>query len=126
MQSFRCKKYQKEQASSFWREILLKGELLHKYFLRILLRLYEHRFPQTLSVSKIAYLTYQTFCLGFCLSTTEKTHSRDILLPDILLAVVQFFHFVIVNPPNLNSFSTSIFSEIYYAFCFENLRQFHF
>ena len=30
------------------------------------------------------------------------------------------FDFPIFTPPNLNIFSTSVFSEIYYAFCFEN------
>ena len=62
---------------------------------------FEHRFPKSLSVaiSKIAYLTNQTICLGllrtfagsFCLCTTETTHSRDILLPNIFLSFLQFF-----------------------------------
>ena len=99
-----------------------------------------HRFPQPLSmtVSKIAYVTYQTFCLGllrpfavsFCICTTETTNTRDILLPNIVLSVLQFFRFYLIlpifTPPNLNFFSTSIFSEISYTFCFENLRHVHF
>ena len=78
-----------------------------------------------MAVSKIAYLTYQAFCLGllrpfavsFCLCTTETTNTRDILLPNIVLSVLQFFRFYLIlpifTPPNLNFFSTSIFSEIY-------------
>ena len=31
------------------------------------------------------------------------------------------FDFAVFTPPNLNCFSTSIFSEIYCIFCFENL-----
>ena len=67
---------------------------------------FEHRFPKSLSVaiSKIAYLTNQTFCLGllrtfagsFCLCTTETTHSRDILLPNIFLSFLQFFQFYLI------------------------------
>ena len=37
-----------------------------------------------------------------------------------------FFYFANFTPPNLNFFSTSMFSEIYYTFCFENLRHVHF
>ena len=88
--------------------------------------------------SERACLTYKTFYLGllrpfavsFCLSTTEAKHSRDILLPDILLSVLQFFSilfdFTIFTPLNLNIFSTSLFSETYYTFCFKNLRHVHF
>ena len=87
-----------------------------------------------MTASNIAYLTYQTFCLGllrsfavnFCLFTTETADSRDILLPDILLLILQFFQFYLILPsfalPNLNIFSTFIFPEIYNKFCFENLR----
>ena len=77
--------------------------------------MYEQRFPQpfSLAVSKIAYLTYQIFCLGllrpfpisFCLYTTTATHSRDILLPNIVLSVLQLFQFYLIfpifTPPNL-------------------------
>ena len=90
-----------------------------------------------MSVSKIGYLTYQTclgllrpFAVSFCLCTTETTHSRDILLPNIVVSVLQFFQFYLIlpifTPPNLNFFSTSIFSEIQYKFYFENLRHFNF
>ena len=91
-----------------------------------------------MAISKIAGLTYQTLCLGllrpfavsFCLGTMETTHSRDILLPNIVLSVLQFFQFYLIlptfTPPNLNFFSTSIFSEISYTFCFENLGHVHF
>ena len=77
-----------------------------------------------MAVFKIAYLTYQTFWLGllrpfavsFCLCMTETTNTRDILLANILLSVLQFFQFYLIlpifTPPNLNFFSTSIFSEI--------------
>ena len=77
-----------------------------------------------MAVSKIAYLTYQTFWLGllrpfavrFCLCMTETTNTRDILLPNILLEFFSFFQFYLIlpifTPPNLNFFSTSIFSEI--------------
>ena len=49
-----------------------------------------------------AYLTYEALCLGLlrsftgssCLSAAEVKHSRDILLPDILLSVLQFFSFI--------------------------------
>ena len=52
-----------------------------------------------MAIFKIAYLTYQTFCLGllrpfavgFCPCTTETTHSRDILLLNVLPWVLQFF-----------------------------------
>ena len=69
-----------------------------------------------MAVSKLAYLTYQTFCLsllrlfivGFCLCTTEATNSRDILLPNIVLLVLHFFRFYLIlpifTPPNLNFF----------------------
>ena len=75
-------------------------------------------------VSEIACLIYQTFCLGllrpfainFCPCTMETTNTRDILLPNIMLSVPQFFRFYLIlpifTPPNLNFFSTSIFSEI--------------
>ena len=85
-----------------------------------------------MSVSKKAYLTYQT-CLGllrpfvvsFCLCKTETTHSRDILLPNIAVSVLQFFQFYLILPIFI-FFYTSIFSEIQYKFCFENLRHFNF
>ena len=78
-----------------------------------------------MAVSKIVYLTDLAFFLGLlgpfavssCLCKTETTHSRDILLPNIVLSVVQFFQFYLIltifSPPNLNIFfSTSVFSEI--------------
>ena len=95
---------------------LLKEEkkLLHRHFSRILLRFEEHCFSQPVSMafSKIAHLTYQTFCLGllrpfavsFYLCTTETTHSRDILLPDILLTVLQVFEFCLILPFLLHQF----------------------
>ena len=59
-----------------------------------------------MAVSKIAYLKYQAFCLGllipfavsFCFCSTETTHSRDILHPNILLSVLQFFQFYLILP----------------------------
>ena len=77
-----------------------------------------------MTVSKIAYVTYQTFCLdllrpfavSFRLCTTETAHFREILLPVILLSVLQFvcfFQFYLIlpifTPPNPNYFSTSVF-----------------
>ena len=90
------------------------------------LKFKKQRFPQALSmaVSKIAYLTYQTFFLdllrlffvSFCLCTMEATNTRDILLPNIVLSVLQFIRFYLILPsfipPILFFFSTSIFSEI--------------
>ena len=69
-----------------------------------------------MAVAKLAYLTYQTFCLSllrpfavsFCLCTTGTTNSRDILLPNIVLLVLHFFRFYLIlpifTPPNLNFF----------------------
>ena len=37
-----------------------------------------------------------------------------------------FFDFAIFAPPNLPNFSTPIFSEIYYTFCFEKLLHVNF
>ena len=77
-----------------------------------------------MAIFKIACLTNQTFCSGllgpfavsFCLCTMETTHSRDILLPNIVLSVLQFFQLYLMlpifTPSNLNFLSTSIFSEI--------------
>ena len=60
----------------------------------------------------------------------SRKHSRDILLPDTLLSVLQFFlvlfDFAVVTLPNLNFFLYSIFPEIYYTFCFENILHIHF
>ena len=58
-----------------------------------------------MAVSKLAYLTYQTFCLGLLRSFTvnlypcakEATHPRDILLPDILLSVIHFLFYLILS-----------------------------
>ena len=82
-------------------------------------------------VTKIAYLTYQFFCLGFlrpftvgfCPVRRNKTiHSKDILLPNIVLSFFQFFQFYVTLAvfarPNLNFFSTSMFSEIWHTFSF--------
>ena len=41
-------------------------------------------------VSKIAYLP---FAVSFCLCTTETTNTSDILSPNIVLFVLQFFRF---------------------------------
>ena len=77
-----------------------------------------------MAAAKIAYLTYHTFGLGllrpfavrFCLSTTETATTIDILLANIVLSGLQFFRFYLIlhifTPPNLNFFSTSIFSGI--------------
>ena len=77
-----------------------------------------------MAVSKIAHLRYQTFGLGLlrpfavslCLCAMERTHSREILLPNILVSVLPFFQFYLIlpifTPPNVNLFSTSIFSGI--------------
>ena len=94
-------------------------------------RFLEHRFPQSLSmaVSKIADLIYQAFCLGllrpfavsFYLCTTETTHSRDNAYWYSAISSSVFsilIDFAILTPPNLNFFSTSMFSEIYYTFFF--------
>ena len=108
--------------------------------LRYLIHIFDTKFqmqeiPETaaercrMALSKIAYLTLN-FCLGllrpfavsFCLCTADTTHFRDILLPDILLPVLQFFQvlfdFAIFTPPNRNFLSNSKFSETYYTFCF--------
>ena len=86
------------------------------YTTRIPSRIFFKDFALSVDFSKIADLTYQTFCLGllrlfvvnFCLFTTETAHSRDILLPDILLSVLQFFKFYLILPsfalPNLKFF----------------------
>ena len=66
-----------------------------------------------MAVSKIAHLRYQTFCLGllgllrsfavsFCLCTMDTTHSREILLPRILLSVLLFFS-ILINFTNFYS-----------------------
>ena len=47
------------------KNIYLIKILLHRYFSRILLRCSKHRCgPLSMAVSKIAYLTHKTFCLG--------------------------------------------------------------
>ena len=82
------------------------------------------------------FSTHQTFSSGlirpfaisFSLCTMERRHSRDILLSNVLLSLLQFFQFffiAIFTPPNLNFFSTSSFSLIYNTFSFENLRHVH-
>ena len=63
------------------------------------------------------------------LVSTETIHSRDILLPNILLLFLFFsilFDFVVFPPLNLNCLSTSIFTEIYHTCCSENLRHVNF
>ena len=58
--------------------------------------------PLLMVASKIAYLAYQTFCLGLLRSFAmslyscirETTHSKDILLSDIPLSVLHFFNFI--------------------------------
>ena len=82
------------------------------------------------------YLTNETFCLGllrsfvvsYCFSTTEATHSGVILLRNILLTVLQVFQFYLIllffTPPNLNLFSISLFSEIYYTFSYMFISDF--
>ena len=87
-----------------------------------------------MSVTKIAYLTYQAFCLdflrpftvSFCPVQRNKTiHSKDILLPNIVLSFFQFFQFyltlAVFARPNLNFFSTVIFLKFDIHFLFENM-----
>ena len=90
-----------------------------------------------MTASKIAYLTYETFCLGllrpfavsFCLCAMETTYSRDILPPNILLLVLQFFQICLILPflihQILTLVSTFIFSDIRCSFCCEILRHVH-
>ena len=84
----------------------------------------------SLKGSKIFLLTYQIFSLGllrlfplrFCLYTTEATHPAS-WHPAISSSVFSIlFDFAIFTPSNQNFFSTFVFSEIYYTFCFENLQ----
>ena len=73
-----------------------------------------------MTVSKIAYLTYQTLCLdllrqfavSFCLWTTETTNTRDTLLPNTELSVLQFFS-IVFNFANFYSTKSNFFSYFY-------------
>ena len=79
-----------------------------------------------MTVSKIAYLTYQTFCLGllrpfaisFCLCKTEATHSRDILLPNILLSISSSVFSILFNFINFYSTKSKLF---FYCYIFRYL-----
>ena len=73
-----------------------------------------------MTVSKIAYLTYQTLCLdllrqfavSFYLWTTETTNTRDTLLPNTELSVLQFFS-IVFNFANFYSTKSNFFSYFY-------------
>ena len=69
-----------------------------------------------LDISNFLLGFVKAICRKFYLCTTEATYTRDILLPDIVLSVLQFFQFYLIlpifTPPNLNLFSTSTFFEI--------------
>ena len=52
------------------------------------------------------------------MTSTKTAHYRDFSFLISFLSIL--FDFVIFTPPNQNFFFTSICSEIYYTFCFEN------
>ena len=58
------------------------------------------------------------FAVSFCIYKTETTHSRDILLPNVMLWVLQFFQFYLIlsifTPPNPPKF-------FFYFYIFRNL-----
>ena len=84
----------------------------------------ECRFPQSLSmiISKMC-------CFFLSLYDGDNIFQRHSIFwypATSSLVFSIFFYFAIFNPPNLNFFSTSLFSEIYYTFCFENLLHVNF
>ena len=83
--------------------VYLRKILLHRYFSGLFLDVQETIWELlSMVVSKIAYLIYQTFCLGLLRSfavnlypcARDGIHSRDVLLSDILLSVLIFFSFI--------------------------------
>ena len=79
-----------------------------------------------MAASKIVYLTYQTFSWSFCFCTIETTQSRNILLPDNLLSILQFFQFYFYSTKSKPFFLLLYFLKFTVHFLLKFLRHFYF